>query len=107
MHADNAGIKVGDTISAGGEKYEVSGLIAYVNYATLHEKSTDLMFDAITFDVAMVTKEGWERLNGTCHYNYAWRYDKRPADDVDEKEMSDDFLDDLYKEVIKWKDYLH
>lgn len=100
MHADNAGIKVGDTISAGGEKYEVSGLIAYVNYATLHEKSTDMMFDAITFDVAMVTKEGWERLNGTCHYNYAWRYDKRPADDVDEKEMSDDFLDDLYKEVI-------
>ena len=100
MHADNAGIKVGDTISAGGEKYEVSGLIAYVNYATLHEKSTDLIFDAITFDVAMVTKEGWERLNGTCHYNYAWRYDKRPADDVDEKEMSDDFLDDLYKEVI-------
>lgn len=100
MHADNAGIRVGDTISAGGEKYEVSGLIAYVNYATLHEKSTDLMFDAITFDVAMVTKEGWERLNGTCHYNYAWRYDKRPADDVDEKEMSDDFLDDLYKEVI-------
>ena len=100
MHADNAGIKVGDTISTGGEKYEVSGLIAYVNYATLHEKSTDLMFDAITFDVAMVTKEGWERLNGTCHYNYAWRYDKRPADDVDEKEMSDDFLDDLYKEVI-------
>ena len=100
MHADNAGIKVGDTISAGGEKYEVSGLIAYVNYATLHEKSTDLMFDAITFDVAMVTKEGWERLNGTCHYNYAWRYDKRPEDDGDEKEMSDDFLDDLYKEVI-------
>ena len=100
MHADNAGIKVGDTISTGGEKYEVSGLIAYVNYATLHEKSTDLIFDAITFDVAMVTKEGWERLNGTCHYNYAWRYDKRTADDVDEKEMSDDFLDDLYKEVI-------
>lgn len=100
MHADNAGIKVGDTINAGGEKYEVSGLIAYVNYATLHEKSTDLMFDAITFDVAMVTKEGWERLNGTCHYNYAWRYEKRPADDIDEKEMSDDFLDDLYKEVI-------
>lgn len=62
MHADNVGIKVGDTISTGGEKYEVSGLIAYVNYATLHEKSTDLMFDAITFDVAMVTKEGWERL---------------------------------------------
>lgn len=52
MHADNAGIKVGDTISTGGEKYEVSGLIAYVNYATLHEKSTDLIFDAITFDVA-------------------------------------------------------
>ena len=49
MHADNAGIKVGDTISTGGEKYEVSVLISYVNYATLHEKSTDFMFDDKTF----------------------------------------------------------
>lgn len=55
MHADNVGIQVGDEITVGGQSYTVTGLIAYVNYATLHEKSTDLMFDALKFDVAMVT----------------------------------------------------
>lgn len=49
MHADNVDMKVGDTIRVGGEKFEVVGLIAYVNYSTLHEKTTDLMFDAINF----------------------------------------------------------
>ena len=62
MHADNVGMKVGDTIKVSGKEFKVSGLIAYVNYSTLHEKKTDMMFDAIKFDVAMVTKEGFDRL---------------------------------------------
>ena len=64
MHADNVGMKVGDTIKVSGKEFKVSGLIAYVNYSTLHEKKTDMMFDAIKFDVAMVTKEAlsaWTR----------------------------------------------
>lgn len=56
MHADNVGMKVGDTIKVSGKEYKVSGLIAYVNYSTLHEKKTDMMFDAIKFDVAMVSQ---------------------------------------------------
>ena len=56
MHADNAGMKVGDKISVSGKEFKITGLIAYVNYSTLHEKKTDLMFDAIKFDVAMVTQ---------------------------------------------------
>lgn len=56
MHADNVGIKVGDEITVGEEKYQVVGLIAYVNYSTLHEKSTDLMFDALKFNVAMISR---------------------------------------------------
>ena len=48
MHADNVGMKVGDTIKVSGKEFEVSGLIAYVNYSTLHEKKTDMMFDAIS-----------------------------------------------------------
>ena len=43
MHADNVGIKTGDTIKVGNESYKVTGLIAYVNYSTLHEKTTSLM----------------------------------------------------------------
>ena len=92
MHADNAGIKVGDTIAVSGQSYTVVGLIAYVNYSTLHEKSTDLIFDALKFDVAMVTQEGFDRLNKTVHYTYAWKYGKEPKDEKEEKSFSDDLL---------------
>lgn len=100
MHADNAGIKVGDTITVSGQSYKVVGLIAYVNYSTLHEKSTDLMFDAIKFDVAMVTEGGFERLSKTIHYAYAWQYVKQPADEIEEKNFSDDFLKALLTQTV-------
>jgi len=100
MHADNAGITVGDTITVGGQSYEVVGLIAYVNYATLHEKATDLMFDAIKFDVAMVTDEGFDRLQKPIHYNYAWSYEAAPEDEIAEKSLSDDFLKALLTQTV-------
>ncbi|MDO5344566.1 MAG: ABC transporter permease [Lachnospiraceae bacterium] len=100
MHADNAGIKVGDTITVGGQTFRVVGLIAYVNYSTLHEKSTDFMFDALKFDVAMVTEEGFERLGKTIHYAYAWKYEESPADEAEEKQLSDDFLKALLTQVV-------
>lgn len=110
MHADNVGIEVGDTISISGTKYTVTGLIAYVNYATLHEKSTDLMFDALKFNVAMVTDEGFERLSKTVHYCYAWKYDDAAADTSEEKEKSDDFMKALLTQTVvadnEIKDYI-
>lgn len=39
MHADNVGAKVGDKIKIGGKEFTITGLIAYVNYSTLHEKT--------------------------------------------------------------------
>ena len=92
MHADNVGIEVGDTITVSGQTYTVVGLIAYVNYSTLHEKSTDFMFDALKFDVAMVTEQGFQRLNKTVHYTYAWKYVNKPKDEKEEKSLSDDVL---------------
>lgn len=100
MHADNVGIKVGDTITVSGQPYHVVGLIAYVNYSTLHEKNTDLIFDAIKFDVAMVTENGFNRLNKDIHYTYAWKYEKKPADEKEEKKLSDDFLEALLTHAI-------
>lgn len=100
MHADNVGMKVGDTIKVSGKEFKVSGLIAYVNYSTLHEKKTDMMFDAIKFDVAMVTKEGFERLDKSIYYTYAWKYEDEPADDIEQKEKSDDFLEAMVSQVM-------
>lgn len=100
MHADNVGISVGDTITIQGEAYRVVGLIAYVNYATLHEKSTDLMFDALKFNVAMVTEDGFARLHEKVHYDYAWNYVTEPADEAAEKSLSDDFMKALLTQVV-------
>ena len=110
MHADNVDMKVGDTIRVDGEKFEVVGLIAYVNYSTLHEKTTDLMFDAIKFDVAMVTDEGFDRLGESIHYAYAWKYKDAPADEKEEKALSDDFRKVLAAQTMlhgnELKDYV-
>lgn len=100
MHADNAGMKVGDKISVSGKEFKITGLIAYVNYSTLHEKKTDLIFDAIKFDVAMVTQEGFDRLDKSIHYSYAWKYDHAPADDIEEKEQSDSFMEAVVTQVM-------
>lgn len=100
MHADNVGVKVGDEISVSGQRFKVVGLIAYVNYATLHEKSTDMMFDAIKFDVAMVTQEGFDGLHKTVHYSYTWNYVDTPADEVEQKAKSDDFMKALLTQVV-------
>ena len=91
---------MGDEISVSGQRFKVVGLIAYVNYATLHEKSTDMMFDAIKFDVAMVTQKGFNSLHKTVHYSYTWNYVDTPADEVEQKAKSDDFMKALLTQVV-------
>ncbi|MCR4645749.1 MAG: permease [Oscillospiraceae bacterium] len=92
MHADNAGICTGDTIRVGSVTFTVSGLAAFVDYSTLYEKNTDTMFDALTFNVAMVTDAGFDRIGTATHYNYAFLYKTTPADLIAEKAASDSFL---------------
>ena len=92
MHADNAGIRIGDTVKAGSTEFEVVGLASFTDYITLYENNTDTMFDALTFDVGMVTDEGFERISTSLHANYAFTYKEKPADVSAEKTLSDHFL---------------
>ena len=101
MHADNSGLAVGDHIKVGGKEFEICGLLAYVNYATLHENNTDLMFDAISFNVAMVTKDAWEQINGRVHYSYAFFYEEGYQNDSEQKVLSDNFLQSLISQTVK------
>ena len=48
----------------------------------------------------MVTKEGFERLDKSIHYTYAWKYKDEPADDIEQKEKSDDFLEAMVSQVM-------
>lgn len=100
MHADNVGVKVGDKITVGEKEWNIVGLIAYVNYSTLHEKNNDFMFDALKFNVAMVTEDGFARLESPVHWAYAWQYANTPANEKEEKKLSDDFMKALLTQTV-------
>ncbi|MCR5103458.1 MAG: FtsX-like permease family protein [Eubacterium sp.] len=100
MHAKNVNIKLGDTIKVGDAEFKVTAFIALVNYSTLYEKPTDSMFDAIYFDVAMVTDEGFDRINKNIHYNYAWVYENKPEDEVAEKALSENVMAALISQTV-------
>ncbi len=100
MHADNVGVAVGDTITVGKKEFRVVGLLSYVNYLTLHESNTDLMFDAFGFDVAMVTPQAFDHFKSRIHYNYAYLYNKEPEDKMEEADAADNFLKALITQVL-------
>ncbi|MBE5827781.1 MAG: FtsX-like permease family protein [Butyrivibrio sp.] len=110
MHADNVGVALGDSIVVGGKKFEVVGLLSYVNYLTLHESNTDLMFDAFGFDVAMVTPEAFNKLRSRIHYSYAYKYDDAPQSKVEQQDHSENFLKALITQSLVYdieiEDYL-
>lgn len=98
MYADNNSLKVGDKLQIEGKELAVTGLVALSDYSCLFSNNSDMMFDAVKFGVAIMTEEGAEQF-GTTHleYRYSWQYEKEPVDDIQEKEMSEDFLDVLVK----------
>lgn len=110
MHADNAGLSVGDIIKAGNAEFEIVGLASFVDYTTLYESNTDTMFDALTFDVAMTTDEGFERIRANTRANYAFTYNDEPDGEYEEKELSDKFLMSLAEisagKGLEIKDYV-
>lgn len=97
MHADNNTLSVGDTLIFGDKEFTVSGLVALSDYSALFSSPADMMFDAVKFGVAVVTEACFDSLgeNG-LHYSYSWKYNARPADDVQAKKLSEEFLENLY-----------
>ena len=100
MYADNNQISVGDVLISGTKKWNVTGLIALSDYSCLFQNNNDSMFDAVKFGVSVVTPEGFGALNqNKLQYNYSWLYDKKPANEVQEKKMAEEFMEVLGKEV--------
>ena len=101
MHANNNNLVIGDKIRVAGKEFEICGLLAYVNYSTLYENNTDLMFDAINFNVGMVTDKAWNEINGQTRYSYAFFYEEKYANDSEQKKLSDYFLQSLVSQTVK------
>ena len=93
MYADNNKVKVGDTIETSGKELKVTGLVALSDYSALFSDNGDMMFDAVKFSVAIMTKEGFETFGDVhLHYSYAWTYNEKPEDDIEAKKMAEDFM---------------
>ena len=92
MHADNQGIEVGDVILVGDTHMTVTGLIASVDYSTLFEDNSSVMFDALTFDIGFVSADDYAKLEATEIYQYAYKYDEAPANVEEEKKLADDLM---------------
>ena len=119
MYADNNNLKVGDTISEKSGKTEIAdntenstdetasvrnwkivGLVALPDYSCLFSDNNDTMFDAVKFGVAIIPEGGLDAYSADdLVYDYSWKYDTKPVDDVEEKDMSEDLMSDLNGKV--------
>ena len=101
MYADNNSLKVGDVIASKDQSWRVTGLVALSDYSALFSDNNDSMFDAIKFGVAIVTEDGFAQLDQSkMTWQYAWKYNQSPKNDIEEKEMSDDLMSDINSTIV-------
>lgn len=100
MYADNNKLTVGDTMKSKGKIWKITGLVALSDYSCLFQNNSDTMFDAVKFGVAIVTDKGFQTLDEkACQYNYSWTYNKEPENEKSEKEVAEDLMENIGKEV--------
>ena len=100
MYADNNKISIGDTLKSDAQSWKVTGFIALPDYSCLFQNNNDSMFDSVKFGIGVVTSEAFESLDSPLvKYCYAWKYNDEPTTEKEEKEVSDDLMKAINKEV--------
>ena len=100
MYADNNNLSVGDALRSGKRTWKITGLVALSDYSCLFQNNNDSMFDAVKFGVSVVTEEEFDSLDQEkLQYNYSWIYDEKPKTEKEEKEVSEDLMEDMGKIV--------
>ncbi len=101
MYAENNSLDVGDLLTVGDKELTISGFVALSDYSALYASPSDMMFDAIKFGVAVMTEEGFNAMDESgFHYNYSWKYNNAPADDIEAKKRSGDLLEIISENAI-------
>ena len=66
------------------------------DYSALFQNNNDSMFDSVKFGVSVVTEEEFDSLDQSkLQYNYSWIYDQKPETEKEEKEVSEDLMEDI------------
>lgn len=103
MYADNNELTVGDSLTLADQRYTISGLVALSDYSTMFESTSDTMFDALNFSIALVSTSDFDAFRkSSIHYNYAWQYkDGSPTDQTEEKNQADALSESIVKAILK------
>lgn len=92
-------IHVGDTVTAGGVDFTVSGIMTLPDYSALFQKNSDFVFDSLTFTVATVSDKGFSAIEKTgsspTTYTYSVRFDDRTLSDADRVNAESDMAEAL------------
>ena len=100
MYADNNSLSVGDTLQSGKKTWKITGLVALSDYSCLFQNNNDSMFDSVKFGVSVVTEDEFDSLKqDKLQYGYSWKYDQKPKTEKEEKEVSEDLMEDIGKIV--------
>ena len=98
MYADNNDLKVGDTLKSqsGKQTWKITGLVALSDYSCLFQNNNDSMFDSVKFGVSVVTPEEFDTLDqDKLQYNYSWIYDRQPKTEKEEKDVSEELMENI------------
>lgn len=100
MYADNNSLSVGDTLQSGKKTWKITGFVALSDYSCLFQNNNDSMFDSVKFGVSVVTEDEFDSLKqDKLQYSYSWKYDQKPKTEKEEKEVSEDLMEDIGKIV--------
>ncbi|MBO4495608.1 MAG: FtsX-like permease family protein [Clostridiales bacterium] len=89
LHAEIRKINIGDTIGVDGLNLKVVGTIAAPDYTSLFQRNSDLVFNSISFDIGFMTQAGWDKLNGSRKFEYAYIYNDEPSNVKEQKKLAD------------------
>ena len=95
LYAFNNNFNIGDYISYKDITYKIVGTVSMVDHSALFEDNNQMMMNSISFGVALLTNEGFNRLNSDeINYRYTYKYNDE-YDDITLRHKNDDLKDTL------------
>ena len=94
VFCQNHNLSVGDTVTIAGNEMELVGIMVLTDYTATYKSSGDFMFNAVSFTVAQLTDDDYERVVGEGEiFTYSILLDDRAMSLPDRTALEEDIVD--------------
>ena len=94
VFCQNHNLALGDTVTIAGEEMELVGIMILTDYTATYKSSGDFMFNAVSFTVAQLDDEDYERIVGDGEtFTYSILLDDRDMSLVDRTSLEEEVVD--------------